>query len=920
MRVPLPTRTDQTSPFGWLSLIILRLCEAVLLATLVTLVVGLAIYRYYSRDLPDPHQLATHRPFETTRIYARDGQTLLYEVFDAGQRTVVALDQVPWAVKAATIATEDADFFDNPGVDLRGIVRALWQNRQGTVMSGGSTITQQLARNVLFSPEERSEQSYSRKIREAIVAFHLSRQYSKEQILSFYLNEVYYGNMAYGIEAAAQSYFGKHARDLNLAEAALLAGLVQSPSELNPFNAPDTAKARQRIVLDLMVKQGRISRQQADTAYATPLTLQPSQVNIRAPHWVFYVLDQLEREYGADLLRRGGLRVITTLDPATQALAEDVTRTRVAELQARDAHNAAVIIIDPKTSEILAMVGSVDYNNAAIDGQVNVATAPRQPGSALKPIVYAAAMMQPNGWNPATVIWDTPININGYQPMNYDSQFHGPQRLRLALANSYNIPAVKALQFIGVDAFLDLAHSMGITTLQDRDRYGLAVALGAGEVKLLDLTSAYSTFANGGRARPAVSILRVSTNHGEVLYSYKPPTGTQVLGPYGEAIAYLITSILSDNDARTPMFGPNSVMRLTDDRPAAVKTGTSNDFKDSWAVGYTPNLVVGVWVGNTDNTPMQEVAGSNGAGTIWRDIMERTHEQKPPEPFVRPANVKEVHICRSTGLIANGCADAIPELFVDGMQPKPQAGQYITVTVGGDGSCLATDFTPPSERRQKTFLVPPPEARGWRGAQPPTQPCSAPASGNGTQTPDSPDVVAAIDSPSDGATVGSTITIRGSAAGAYTLAYGSGTQPTSWTTIASGPGGVAHSLLGTWDTDALPSGVYKLQLEVALPGNPPQAVQTMVRIDHDQMTVRLIQPAPDTAIAPGTTVQLLAETSGPVTRVEFIVDGQVIGSTAHAAASWNWLATGRGRHTLEAAIYNADGKRIVSSPVVVLVE
>ncbi|HEX6291528.1 MAG TPA: transglycosylase domain-containing protein [Herpetosiphonaceae bacterium] len=919
MRAPLTDRTDRSSPLGLLGLALLRLCEAILLGALIAAVIGLSVYRYYSRGLPDPSQLATHRPFETTRIYARDGQTLLYEVFDAGQRTVVPLDQVPWAVKAATIAVEDADFFDNPGVDLRGIVRALWLNRQGTIMSGGSTITQQVARNVLLPPEERAEQSYDRKIREAILAFHLSRQYSKEQVLSFYLNEVYYGNMAYGIEAAAQSYFGKPARELDLPEATLLAGLVQSPSELNPLNAPDAAKARQRIVLDLMVKQGRISRQQADAAYAAPLTLRPSTVDIRAPHWVFYVLDQLEQQYGADLLRRGGLRVITTLDPAIQSLTEEVARARMAELQARDAHNAAVVVIDPKTSEIVAMVGSVDYNNAAIDGQVNVTLAPRQPGSALKPIVYAGAMMQPNGWTPATVIWDTPLNVNGYQPMNYDNRFHGPQRLRQALANSFNIPAVKALQFIGVDAFLDLAHSMGITTLQERERYGLAVALGAGEVKLLDLATAYTTFANAGRARPAVSILRVATNHGEVLYSYKPPTGTQVLGPYGDAIAYLITSILSDNDARTPMFGPNSVMRLKDDRPAAVKTGTSNDFKDSWAVGYTPDLVVGVWVGNTDNTPMQEVAGSNGAGTIWREIMERTHEGKPPEQFERPPNVKEAQICRSTGVIANGCADAITELFVDGAQPKPQPGQYITVTVGGDGSCLATDFTPQSERRQKTFLVAPPEARGWRGEQPPTQPCAAPSAA-GTQTPASPDVVAAIESPAAGMTVGSTISIKGSAAGAYTLFYGAGAQPTSWTTIASGPGGVAHGLLGMWNTDALPSGIYTLQLEVVLPGNPPQTARSTVRIDHEQMTVRLIQPAPDTTIAPGTTVQLMVEASGPVTRVEFIVDGQMIGSTAHTAASWNWRATGRGRHTLEAAVYNADGKRVVSPPVVVLVQ
>lgn len=913
--------TQRVPDLAWvriIGLVFVRLCELALLGVIAAALVGFTLYRYYSNDLPDTGRLAQHRPFETTRIYARDNQTLLYEVYEAGQRTVVSLDDIPWALKAATIAVEDANFYANPGIDIRGIVRALYLNRQGSVLSGGSTITQQLARNVLLTPEERTEQSYSRKIREAILAFRLSRQYSKDQILQFYVNEVYYGNMAYGVEAAAQGYFGKSARDVSLPEAALLAGLVQSPTDLNPLTNPDLAKARQKIVLDLMVKQSLISREQADAAFNTPLQFNPSRTDIKAAHWVFYVLDQLEQEYGGDLLRYGGLRVVTTLDPAVQGLAEQVASQRIAELQQRNARNAAIVAIDPKTSEILAMVGSADYYNKSIDGEVNVATAPRQPGSALKPIVYAAAMMQ--GWTPATVIWDVPLDVNGYRPMNYDNSFHGPQRLRLALANSFNIPAVKALQYTGVDAFIDLAHAMGITTLQERDTYGLAVALGAGEVKLLDLTSAYTTFANRGYARPPASILRVSTNSGEVLYSYEPPTGTQVLGPQGEGVAYLISDILSDNDARTPMFGENSVMRLKDDRPAAVKTGTSNDYKDSWAVGYTPDLVVGVWVGNTDNTPMQEVAGANGAGAIWRDVMERAHEGKPNEPFVPPANVQEVQICRSTGLVANGCADAVAERFVTGTEPKPQAGQHVTVTVGGDGSCLATDQTPPGERRQQSYLLPPPEARGWTGAAPPTKPCNAPPAADGTSTPEGPEVVAAIEAPVNGSTIGSTVSIKGSAAGWYTLSYGQGDEPTNWTEITSGQGGIANGLLGSWNTDALPSGEYTLQLQVLLPGSPPQTARSTVRIDHTQMSVRLVQPVPDTKMPPGSTVQLLAEATGSVTRVEFLVDGEVVGSSTQANASWTWLANGRGRHTIEAVAINSDGQRVKSSPVVVLVE
>jgi len=376
----------------WIGLVVLRLCEGVVAALMVLAVVGTSLYQYYSRDLPEPRTLATHRPFETTRIYARDGTTLLYELFDGGQRTVIPLADVPWSLKAATVAVEDAEFFTNPGVDLRGIVRALYLNREGEVLSGGSTITQQLVRNVLLPPEERAEQSYRRKIREAILALRLSRQFSKDQVLAMYLNEIYYGNMAYGIEAAAQSYFGHGARTLSLPEAALLAGLPQSPTSLNPLLDPQAAKARQKVVLDLMVKQGYIDAQQAAAAYAQTIALRPSAVDIRYPHWVFYVRDMLERQFGPELVYRGGLRVVTTLDPALQDLATQTAREQIAALAERNAHTAAVVVMDPASAEILAMVGSVDYHNAAIDGQVNVALAPRQPGSALTPLVYAAAL------------------------------------------------------------------------------------------------------------------------------------------------------------------------------------------------------------------------------------------------------------------------------------------------------------------------------------------------------------------------------------------------------------------------------------------------------------------------------------------------------------------------------------------------
>jgi len=884
-------------------------------------VAGIALFRYYSQDLPDTSTLASHRPFETTRIYARDGETLLYELFDGGQRTLVPLADIPWALRAATVAVEDAGFFTNPGVDLRGIVRAIYLNRGGEVRSGGSTITQQLARNVLLPVGERTEQSYRRKIREAILAFRISREFSKDQILAVYLNEIYYGNMAYGIEAAAQGYLGHGVATLNLAEAALLAGLPQSPTQLNPFLYPQAAKDRQKIVLDLMVKAGYINQTQGYAAYAEAIQLRTATVDIRYPHWVFYVRDLLEREYGPDLLYHGGLRVTTTLDPALQELAMATAQAEVAALAERNVHNAAVVLMDPKSAEILAMVGSVDFNDATIDGQVNVALAPRQPGSALKPLVYAAALDA--DWTPATIIWDTPTDFGGgYQPQNYDGKFRGPQRLRMALAGSLNIPAVKALQHVGIDRFLDLAHAMGITTLQDRERYGLAVALGAGEVRLLDLVAAYTTFANRGYARPPVALLRVTTNQGETLHSAMPTPGTPVFGQRSPQIAALITDILSDNAARAPIFGEENVMRLPGDRPAAVKTGTSNDFKDSWAVGYTPDLVAGVWVGNSDNTPMQEVAGANGAGQIWRAVMEQHHAALPTAPFDRPEGIVELPICAATGLPANGCADQVLERFLAELPPSDDGDHYITVTVGGDGSCLATDQTPLAERRVAVFLQPPSDARDWAVAaavpQAPAVPCALPGR-QAAITESTAPAVAAIISPRASERVSGSISVWGSAAGPYILSAGEGPAPVAWTNVAAGVGGVNNALLGNWTPNGLTPGSYTLRLQVALPGNPQQEQRVTIKLDPTALTVRLLRPAPGTAARDAGRLDLLAEASGPIARIDLLVDDQIVFGANQATVSFAWTASTPGEHTVVAEATGVDGARVRSEPTIVTV-
>lgn len=799
-------------------------------------------YQYYGSDLPDPSTIGQYRPAETSQIYARDGQTLLYELIDpqGGRRTVVPFDQIPQVLKDATIAVEDADFYNNPGVDLRGIIRATLQNYQAQeVVSGASTITQQLVRNVLLPPEERTRISFERKLREAILAYRVSREYSKDQILSMYLNEVYYGNQAYGVEAAAQSYFGKHVWELNSAEATLLAGLPQSPTILNPFENMEGAKARQKVTLDLMAKHGFLSEFQAEQYALARIDLVPQTVDLLTPHFVFYVREQLEKRYGPDILYRGGLKIITTIDLDVQAQAQQIVVERIAELRERNATNAGVIMLSPD-GQILAMVGSIGYNDPTIDGEVNVTLAERQPGSALKPVVYAAALQK--GWTPATVIWDTPIEYpqaNGtvYAPRNYDNNWHGPQRLRMALANSLNIPAIKAIEYTGVEAFVELAHRMGITTLNDPDRYGLSMALGSGEVRLLDLTTVYNTFRNGGRLYQPVSVLKITNSRGEVLEQFDAGPGRQVLGPNGEQIAYLITDILSDNQARTYMFGAGNTMELADGRPAAVKTGTSNDWKDSWAIGYTPQITVGVWVGNNDSSQMQEIAGSNGAASIWQKVMDSYLQGQEIQGFQAPPGITTVAICAHTGALAgDGCPAPMEEKFVAGTEPKTSDVIVRQIQVAGDGNCLAASYTPADQIRTVNFLAYPAEFHDWAAQvgipQPPTTFCPPPVPTPSKDTNGSAGSLANISYPAEGeGLTASQIFIRGDTAGPYTLEFGEGKDPQRWQPISGGSMALKDGILGVWQTMSLAKGEYTLRLRVSMPGVQPIEMRRLVQIN-----------------------------------------------------------------------------------------
>ncbi len=616
---------------------------------------------YLSRYQPGP----LPRVFQTTVIYDRNNVRLA-EIFDEGLRTWVPLDQISPHLIDAIIATEDATFYVNPGVDVRRVVGAFMQNAEaGEVVSGASTITMQLARRLFFPPEDRFDQTMERKFFEAMLAQDLSALYTKDEILEMYLNLVHFGRLAYGAEAAAQVFFGKSAAELTLAEASLLAGTPQKPGGYDMFVNFDEVKGRQRTVLSLMVRHGYLSEAQADAVLAEEVSLNPQQgqPEVLAPHFVQYVTEDAGRRFPGQNVARMGLQIITTLDLRLQARAEALVAEQVEILKPQfDLSNAALVALKPGTAEILTMVGSADFNNLEIDGQVNVATRKRQPGSAIKPMLYATAI-DDNLISPATVIWDVPATYKlseteQYRPLNYDEQFHGPSTVRTALANSYNIPAVKLLDAVGVARMLEKSRELGITSLtRDTNWYGLSLTLGGGEVTLLDLTTAFHTLANQGQYIAPRAIRFVTASDGIHHPEIEVAPSVEVVSP---ATAFLVTSILSDNEARTPAFGENSALKLS--RPAAAKTGTTTDFRDNWTMGYTRYLVAGVWAGNSDGRPMRHASGVTGAAPIWHAFMEAVLAEpellailNAPDDaaqweFIPPASVKKISLQCPAGL------------------------------------------------------------------------------------------------------------------------------------------------------------------------------------------------------------------------------------------------------------------------------
>ncbi len=634
----------------------------------------LLLVAFIIKDIPSPTNLGSTSMPQSTQIYDRNGR-LLYTVYSNKNQSFVPLSQIPKHMQQATIAIEDKDFYQHGAIDLRGIARAFISIVIHKQLQGGSTLTQQLVKTSLLTPER----TITRKVKEIILSFATEAIYPKSKILELYLNQVPYGGTAYGVEAASETYFGKKVQDLDIAEAALLAGLPEAPTTYSPFGShPELAKQRQEQVIKNMHDQGYITAEQEQKALKEKLVYQKVSSNIEAPHFVLYVKDLLIQKYGQQTVEEGGLKVTTSLDLKLQEYAQATVSAEVSSLKPYNVSNGAAVISDPKTGEILAMVGSKDYFDTSIDGNVNIALSLRQPGSSIKPINYAVGLI--HGYTAATPFADSRIcfpnaNAPAYCPVNYDGKFHGIVQMRFALANSINIPAVKMLKLNGVPSMIATASAMGITTFTDPQRYGLSLTLGGGEVSMLQMMTAYGVFANSGYRIDLHPILKVTDSRGKVLEEYKPLAspifGRKVLP---EGVSFIISSILSDNDARAQEFGTNSPLRIGN-LPVAVKTGTTNDFRDNWTFGYTPSYVVGVWVGNNDNHPMSGlVSGITGAAPIWHALMAHVLENKTSEPFGRPPDVIQKAICAISGLIpgadpASRCQTRF-EFFVKGTEPK----------------------------------------------------------------------------------------------------------------------------------------------------------------------------------------------------------------------------------------------------------
>ncbi len=901
-----------------------------LLAGLLTILVVLAgaaalsgalaavgVYAYFAQDLPAANEIEmVEEHFETTKLYDRTGETLIYEIVNPlGDRTYVHLDQIPEYFRQAVISLEDQNFYSNPGFDPQGIVKAFIDNLTGDSIRGGSSITQQLIKNVLIPPEERFQKSYTRKIKELILAIEITRRFEKDQILQWYLNTNFYGNLATGVEAAAQVYFGKHIWELDLAECSMLALIPQSPA-YNPIDDWEEAKKRQLITLNQMEGEGYITSAEARAAYQQELHIRERGVlerfDVQVPHFALFAEKRLVEMLGEDLVYRGGLRVFTTVDLALNAQVEQIASEHIASLQEKDREvtNAAVVLIDPRTAEILVMMGSLDYWNKEIDGEVNNALAENQPGSSFKPFTYLTAFSQ--GYSPADMVMDVRTTFLNplYTPENYDRRYHGPQTLRTALARSYNIPAVKVLDWVGVDNVIKTAHRLGINTLnRDLDYYGLSLTLGGGEVTLLDMAYAFSVFANGGvmtgiprpealrrpsyRELDPVPFLRIEDRSGQVVWEYTGPATQRVVDT---RLNYMLVNILSDRQARLAAFGYNNALELPDNRPAAAKTGTTNNYWDAWTLGFTPQLVTGVWVGNADNEPMNRVAGASGAAPIWNRVMTAALEGQPIEQFMRPPGLKDVVVCAVSGkLPTEHCPHQVREIFIEGNEPTTYCDVHQSFRVNRETGRLATVYTPPELVDEIVYEIYPADAADWvrenNILQPPTQYDTygpSPASGP----------VVIVDPPPYAYIKGILPIIGNARAGNfafYRLEYGPGLNPDSWSLI----GGDHHNQVDNaplefWDVSGL-DGLYTLRLTVVEHSQQIYEYATQVTVDNTPPNVAVGYPEEGQVYImeddEWINIQADAVDNFSMERVDFYLDNHLLGTATVPPYSKRWTIT-----------------------------
>ncbi len=693
----------------------LRFWKLILSILAFLFVLILLFYILIFRTLPSPRKLADVQSPQTTIIRDRHGE-VLYKVYKDANRTTLNWNEIPQNVKDATLAIEDADFYHHFGVSPKSIIRAFMNNMKQkdiNLYQGGSTITQQLVKNKLLG----SEKTYLRKFKEVLLSFWTERLFSKDQIFNMYLNEVGYGGPAYGIQTASETYFGIPASSLTLAQAAFLAGLPAAPTAFSPFGSnPEMAYMRQKEVITRMVKLNMISDNQAKEAFAEKINFAPQRINIKAPHFVMFVKEQIAQQLGEEKLTEGGLDVITTLDYQIQKYAEEVVNRQITEIKDRyNIHNAGVLITNPKTGEILAMVGSVNYFDIDNKGYVNVTTALRQPGSSIKPVNYAYAF--DHGFTPGSTIEDSPVKYvagtESYSPQNYDGKYHGTVTLRSALANSYNVPAVKILNSYGFTHMIDLGRKMGIKTWDTTPTAGLSITLGGAEVTMLDMARAYGTIANLGIKQELKAINDIKTNQNKVISSIIPEAidksantdtvyaaeNEQVISPLS---AYWLTDILSDNIARLPAFGPYAKLTVPNYK-VAVKTGTSNNFRDNWTIGYTPDYLVAVWVGNNDGSFMNKnlTSGITGAAPIWNEIMTNLLKNTKPKEFAIPSGLIPVRICAVNGLLTcPNCPEEKTEYFTANKIPTQKC--FIRPT--GECDEARKQAEGKSEEEKKTLL------------------------------------------------------------------------------------------------------------------------------------------------------------------------------------------------------------------------